>query len=417
MVSRNDSAPDVRFGMASSQPLSMGRRWLSFAIVLALSTLGSMVMFKASPVFPLLISDMGFDGSTIGLMMSMYSIIGAVLAFPVGGILGKIGFRRCLYVIAGSLIVGGALGALSPNVPVLLASRFIEGIANGFIAVMCSASVALLLPPEKHGLGMGLAGAWFPLGALISLNIAPAIAGAVGWRGLWWVMVVIAVILLICAAVAFRMPERSAGDPSQGAAARPSAKPLWASVVLTAVVMGCFGLVFGGAEGSFYPTFLQTEHHMDAQLAGTAASIINLMNVVFGPVAGIISDKIHSPKKVMVIGAVLMLALYLCAFSSNIVLVWVFIALMGVSCAFVSTGIYSTVPIVVRSPEKIGIGMACVAFLQNIGITVGSSVFGILQTSMGWYPASLALLVPVAVVALVASLLVKLPVRSEGATS
>lgn len=392
--------------------LGMKHRWLSFFIVLALSTLGSMVMFKASPVFPLLISDMGFDGSNIGLMMSMYSIIGAVLAFPVGGILGKIGFKRCLYVIAGSLIVGGVLGALAPNVPVLLASRFIEGVANGFIAVMCSASVALLLPPEKHGLGMGLAGAWFPLGALISLNIAPALAGAIGWRGLWWVMVALALVLLLCAVALFRMPRSASGDASHVANAS-SAKPLWASVILTAVVMGCFGLVFGGAEGSFYPTFLQAEHHMDAQLAGTAASIINLMNVVFGPVAGIIADRIHSTKKVMVAGVVLMLVLYLCAFSSNITLVWVFIALMGVSCAFVGTGIYSTIPIVVRSPEKVGMGMACVAFLQNIGITIGSSVFGMLQTSMGWYPASLAFLVPVAVVALVASLFVRLPARAE----
>lgn len=399
------------FSNAGRRDLSVGRRWLSFILVLLLSTLGSMVMFKASPVFPLLMADMGFTDSNIGLMMSMYSVIGAVLAFPVGGILGKLGYKACLCIVAASLIIGGALGALSTSVPMLLASRFVEGVANGFIAVMCSASVAVLLPADKQGLGMGIASAWFPLGALISLNTVPALSSVVGWRGVWWIMVAIAVVLVVCVLALFKVPAGSDAG-ADAAVAKPSAvKPMWASIVLTSVTMCGFGLVFGGAEGSFYPTFLQTAHGMDAQTAGTAASVINLMNVVFGPIAGMVADRVRSTKIVMVIGAAMMVALYLCAFSSNIALVWVFIALMGVACGFVGTGIYGTIPVVARDPAKVGVGMACVAFLQNIGITVGSSVFGILQVQMGWYPASLAFLVPVAVIALVCSLLVRMPAK------
>ena len=150
---------------------------------------------------------------------------------------------------------------------------------------------------------------------------------------------------------------------------------------------------------------------MDAQLAGTAASVINLMNVIFGPVAGVVADKIRSMKAVMVIGCATMLVLYLCAFNSNMMLVWVFIACMGVSCAFSATGIYGTIPVVAQDPSKIGMAMACVSFLQNIGIASGAYLYGVMQASMGWYPASLALLVPVAAVALVAALLVRMPSR------
>lgn len=396
--------------MAGAGEITTGRRWLSFAIVLALCTMGAMAMFKFAPVASVLIEDMGFDDSNIGLMMSMFSIIGAILAFPVGGILQKLGFKKCLLIIAGSLVVGGSLGAISTSVPMLLASRFIEGVANGFICVMCSASVPLLLPRDKQGLGMGFVSAYFPLGALIALNCAPFIVASIGWRGLWWVVVAIAVVLGVLVVALFRVPD-SGGAKDERGQAEPTLKPMWPSIFLTALVMGCFGLVFGGAEGSFYPTFLTAEHGMDAQLAGTATSVINLMNVIFGPVAGVVADKIRSMKTVMVVGCATMLVLYLCAFSSNMMLVWVFIACMGVSCAFSATGIYGTIPVVAQDPPKIGMAMACVSFLQNIGIASGAYLYGVMQASMGWYPASLALLVPVSAVALVAALLVRMPSR------
>ena len=394
--------------------MSIGRRWLSFVIVLLVSILGSMVMFKASPLFPELMTDMGFTGSNIGLMMSMYTIIGIVLAFPAGGILTKSGFKWCLIIVCVSLIVGGALGAVATSVTMLLVSRFIEGIANGIIAVIAGAAAPAILPENKQGLGMGLSTIWFPGGAIIALNLAPALSAGMGWRGVWWFMTAIAVILFVMILLLFKVPAapaRQAG-PEAATGSAPAVKPMWASIIVTSIVMACFGLVFGGAVGSFYPTFLQQAHGMDSQMAGFATSIINIVNVAFAPVVGIISDRFHTKKGLIVVGAAIMAVLYIFAFSSTLPLVWVYICGMGICNGFVATGLYSVIPVLARDPRKIGIGMACLALFQNLGIFCGSTFFGILQVNMGWNAADLSLLLPAALVALVAAIFIKMPAKA-----
>ena len=332
--------------------MSIGRRWLSFVIVLLVSILGSMVMFKASPLFPELMTDMGFTGSNIGLMMSMYTIIGIVLAFPAGGILTKSGFKWCLIIVCVSLIVGGALGAVATSVTMLLVSRFIEGIANGIIAVIAGAAAPAILPENKQGLGMGLSTIWFPGGAIIALNLAPALSAGMGWRGVWWFMTAIAVILFVMILLLFKVPAapaRQAG-PEAATGSAPAVKPMWASIIVTSIVMACFGLVFGGAVGSFYPTFLQQAHGMDSQMAGFATSIINIVNVAFAPVVGIISDRFHTKKGLIVVGAAIMAVLYIRFTHVNRWYGSISVAL-GICNGFVSTGLYSGHPVLAATRE------------------------------------------------------------------
>lgn len=395
----------------TAQNMTNGQRWLSFIIVLVISILGAMVMFKASPVFPQLMNDLGFTSSNIGLMMSMYTIIGIVLAFPAGGILGKIGFKWSLAIVCLSLIVGGVLGAVATSVPMMLASRVIEGIANGIIAVVCSAAVPVILPKDKMGTGMGLASIWFPLGAVLSFNIAPVFAAGVGWRGIWWFTVILAVVLFILLLAAFKVPEADqlpdeSGSSGTAAVAR---KPMWASIIVTSLVMACFGCVYGGAQGSFYPTFLIETKGMDSAAASFMASIPNIVTLFAGPIAGILSDKLHTQKGLVVFGAIVMAVLYTFAFSPILGLNWTYLAVQGICCGLLATGMYSLIPRLAQDPGKIGMGMGCLAFFQNLGIFAGSLFFGALSAGGDYYAADLQLLLPVAVVGVVCALVIKLP--------
>ena len=67
-------------------------------------------MFKAPPLFSIIIPELGFTDENIGWVMSMFSIIGLVMAFPAGAILAKLGIKKSLIITAASLAIGSAMG-------------------------------------------------------------------------------------------------------------------------------------------------------------------------------------------------------------------------------------------------------------------------------------------------------------------
>jgi predicted MFS family arabinose efflux permease len=398
---------DTRTGAISS-----GRRWLMFASAFAVALFAGFNMFKAPPLFTTLISTLGFSSSNIGWVTSMFSLISVVLAFPAGGILARIGVRKCLLIAAGGVVVGSALGALAISWQMLLATRFIEGIGLGLISVVGPAAVASLFPRGQSGLAMGIWTIWFPFAIVIGLNASPAIFAIAGWRAVWWIGAALSLASLLFVWAVYREPEKNATveqeqSPAHASEPNTARKAGFVGVILATVAFGCWNIFFGGAIASFYPTFLQQVHGMSVQFAGTAASITNILVLVLGPVSGVISDRLGTRKGLMVfamIGAIVMLFI---AFSGNTTLVWVYLVVMALFAAAMPTGTFAIVPELAGDPSRIGLGMATLAFFQNLGIAIGSAAFGPIAADLGWNTASLAFLVPVAVVGLVITFFVK----------
>lgn len=272
---------------------AMGRRWLIFSSVLLLGVLASICMFKAPPLFATEFStDLGFTDASIGWVMSMFALIGVVLAFPASGILAKAGTKKSLIVTAVSFILGSVLGAVANNAAIMLASRFIEGVGMGLVSVVGGAAVATVIPRAKQGLAMGLWSTWFPAGVVIAFNVSPFLYSAVGtWRAAWWFTAVLAVIALVFAALVYADPPQEREQECADAGIAASLKPNMFGLVMVAIAFGAWNTVNGGAVSSFYPTFLAEVHGLDTQAAGAVSSVTNLCMLVLGPLMGALADK------------------------------------------------------------------------------------------------------------------------------
>lgn len=385
---------------------SMGRRWLIFASVFFVGTMASFNMFKAPAIFSTLIPDLGFTDSTIGWVMSMFAMIGLVLAFPAGGILARIGIRMSLIITALSLTIGSALGALAPNVVVLLLSRFIEGVGMGLISVVGPAAIATIIPPQKQGLAMGLWGVWFPFGVILGMNSAPFITALAGWRAVWWVVALISLLSLLVVLFIYRQPPMEASE-QQAEDDSVKVKPDYRSIIFVALAFMLWNIINGAAVSGFFPSFLQSVHQMDAQSAGFAASLTSIIVLILGPLSGVISDKLGTRKYLMVFAMGFVAVLLIFAFGENLSLVWVFIILMSLCSAAMPTGTFSIVPELAKKPAAIGTGMAIVAFFQNLGLVIGNAGFGPITVALGYHMTSLVVLIPCAVLGLVFTLFVK----------
>lgn len=378
---------------------AMGRRWLIFSSVLLLGVLASICMFKAPPLFATEFStDLGFTDASIGWVMSMFALIGVVLAFPASGILAKLGTKKSLIVTAVSFILGSVLGAVANNAAIMLASRFIEGVGMGLVSVVGGAAVATVIPRAKQGLAMGLWSTWFPAGVVIAFNVSPFLYSAVGtWRAAWWFTAVLAVIALVFAALVYADPPQEREQECADAGIAASLKPNMFGLVMVAIAFGAWNTVNGGAVSSFYPTFLAEVHGLDTQAAGAVSSVTNLCMLVLGPLMGALADKFSLQKVLSACGLFLGAILFAFGFSDNMTFVWVFVVLMAFASSACATGTFSAVPLYAKNPQKVGLGMAFAAFFQNIGILAGSAAFAPIASSMGWAGAAMAFCIPICV--------------------
>ena len=150
-----------------------GAAWLVLAVLLFFSIAAPLNQFKVPPIMTVLMAWFNVSVGQAGLLMSVYAVTGLVLALPTGLIFQKAGYRFTSLVAGGSIAVGAAWGALSPDMTSLLVSRVTEGIGTSFMAVMAPAVIAVWFRPRGRGAAMGARSSWVPAGSAAMLMSAP----------------------------------------------------------------------------------------------------------------------------------------------------------------------------------------------------------------------------------------------------
>ena len=176
-------------------------------VVFLASVAAPLNMFKAPPVMPVLIEAFNLDLTTAGLLMSVFAITGMILSIPAGFILQRWGPKAAGLVALAALALGSTMGALANTAALLLASRLIEGVGMGIIAVVGPAAIAMWFPIEKRGVAMGLWATWVPAGSIIMYNTAPLLTTTFGWQAVWWASAGFTVLVLALFLLAFRTPS------------------------------------------------------------------------------------------------------------------------------------------------------------------------------------------------------------------
>lgn len=395
---------------------SMAYRWFLLYLVYLISALTAFSMFKAPPVFPQLIVDLGFTEANIGWMTSMFAIIGAALAFPASALVNKLGYTKSLLLTLAAIIIGSLLGVFSKGLGLMLVSRVFEGASMGLISVVGPAAVSQIMPIEKQGFAQGMYSTWFPFGSVIALNASPIIAGVFGWQGAWVTSIVAAVILTVLVVVFFTIPPAEKPAPTQEAhdaavqALSASGKPaasIWPPIIFGSLCLFFWNSSYCGAIASFFPTFLQEAHGLSPQYAGFLSSLTPMLILLTGPLAGFVSDRFDMQKGLMVFANVMAIVLLYLAFSSNMTLVWVYIILFSFAAGSMPAGLYALVPRTTQDPKAIAVSMSIIAVCMNLGIMLGAGAFGPLQLAVGWQNAALYFLCPFAVISLAMALLIR----------
>jgi MFS family permease len=361
------------------------------------------------------------DRVKLGDLMSIFSIMGFVLAIPAGYILKKFGIKVTVLFAVGSIAVGSFLGAIAETAQMLSVGRFVEGVGMGLIMVASPFAISLWYPAQKRALPTGLWASSVGVGNVVTLLVAPTLAISYGWRSVWWAGAGFSALSFLLFAILFRLPKKEEmyemPVPAPAAASQEESPSLLkgmanSSFWMISIAFGCYNLVVM-AMCSFLPTFLQevrgylpTFDHGVFMNASLVTAFIMLASIFMGPAGGRLSDRLGKRKMVVLISYILMTLTFVLPFTVTGWMIPAYMLLFGIFGGPIAPVLLASVPEVAAKPQLIGIGMAVAALGQNIGMYIGPALFIRIQVAQNWATAGYWM-IPICLIGIIATSRIK----------
>jgi MFS transporter, DHA1 family, inner membrane transport protein len=138
--------------------------------------------FAGMGLLPYYARDLGVTEPVAGHAVSAYAL-GVVIGAPVLAILGA-KLRRKTFLV-GLIIffsISNLLGAVAPDIPVLIIARFLAGLPHGAFLGVSMLVAASLQPKGKGALGIAQVMYGLSVANVVGVPVASAIGQALGWR-------------------------------------------------------------------------------------------------------------------------------------------------------------------------------------------------------------------------------------------
>jgi SHS family lactate transporter-like MFS transporter len=186
------------------------------------------------------------------------------------------------------------LTALSPNLTFFLVVRALFGIAMGGEWGLGAALAMESLPPARRGLFSGILQVGYPVGNLLAGVALALLSGWIGWRGMFAVGALPALLIFY---IRSHVPESPAWLASRadrltvrGDVLLHSIKHSWGLVLYGIVLMTALNAMAHGSQDP-YVTFLSLQRGLSHRVAGTLNAVAALGGIAGGVLFGWLSQR------------------------------------------------------------------------------------------------------------------------------
>lgn len=399
--------------------------WVIWLVTFLISFAAPMAQFKivSIPLYFIYVPGVspagcfGLDASGFGMLMTMVSLIGIVLAFPAAFICRKLGLRNTIALSAVGVIVGGLIEiAGGNNVATMMVGRFLEGTGIGLAGVSAPTLITLWFPDKTRGVALGLWCCWVPLSITLDSMICPPLAAAIGWQGVFGVVVAFAVVALILFWVFYKVPEGEGANYNvEGSFSECLALLKNPQIWLLGLVFLVFIIGQTGIVNTYLPTFLQSAQPVgwgwSEALAGTGLAIVTGISIVANPLGGSVTARLpHRLKRIVPVAVAIsyLICFYLLFQNGNETLTWIGIVLMGICGGFGGGGLRPLAPAIMnKSAMAATMGMAVMQFAQCLGNCFSPIYGGLIDGGATYWDACLYTIIPLSVIMLVAAFFIR----------
>ncbi len=300
----------------------------------------------------------------------------------------------------------------APSLAALLVLRALFGVAMGGEWGVGASLTMESIPPRTRGAVSGLLQTGYPSGYLIASIVYFALYGLIGWRGMFMVGALPAMLVLYIRAKVEESPAFLARTyERQKPGLMSMLRDYGGRFVYVVLLMTAFNFFSHGTQ-DLYPTFLRLQHHFDPHTVGLIAIVYNIGAILGGITFGTLSERIGRRRGIVIatLGALLVIPLW--AYGTSPVT----LAIGAFFMQFAVQGAWGIVPVHLNelSPHDLrgtfpGFAYQTGNLLASVNATLQASLA---QANGGNYAFALALVA--AIVAVVLAALTALGIEARG---
>lgn len=177
-------------------------------------------MFSIGLISPMA-RDLGVSEGRIGLLMTVYAGLVAVVTIPLMAATGNVNRRPLFLATLGFLLAGIVLQATAPNYFVLVAGRVTAAFTHGLFWSIVNPMATRLAPPGQMGRAVAAVSLGSTMSTVVGAPLTTGIGNAIGWRGATWVLGAATIVaLLLVVRTLPSMPARPVEPPQDGKTGR-----------------------------------------------------------------------------------------------------------------------------------------------------------------------------------------------------
>ena len=252
---------------------------------------------------------------TITLMMRP---LGALIF---GWIADRFGRRTPLMIDIGLYSALEFATAFSPNLGVFIVIRALFGIAMGGEWGIGAALAMETLPAQRRGIFSGMLQQGYAVGYLLAALVLAVLYVHIGWRGMFILGALPALLILY---IRTNVPESPAWLAGQKQSLHGRADPLlaalgkqWPLFLYAILFMAAFNFMSHGTQ-DLYPTFLTLQHGFSPSIVGWLTVIANVGAIAGGTYFGWLSQRLGRRNTIVACALLGIVLIPLWAFSHTI---------------------------------------------------------------------------------------------------
>ena len=302
-------------------------------------TLDAFDFFLLIYVIKDLAAGFGTTITTIAFATTITLAVRPLGAFLFGRLADHYGRRPVLMVNIGVYSLLSFATAFAPSVLGLLIIRALFGVGMGGIWGISSSLAMERIKKEARGVVSGLLQSGYATGNLLAATVYGLLFTTIGWRGMFMIGIVPAIILI---------PFILAAVPESPSFSKDEAKPSilrvlsdnWKLAIYATLLMTAFTFYSHGTQ-DIYPTFLQRQHGLAPGTVGTINVIANIGAILGCFIFGTMSQRFGRRRTMISSAIISILVIYVWAFSSDLSMLILGAFLMQ----FFNQGAWSCVPV------------------------------------------------------------------------
>lgn len=340
-----------------------------------------------SPILPQIGTELGISDRVLGTLVSAYALMVGIFALISGPISDKIGRRQILLIGTGVMTVALMSHYFVTNYVSFLAVRVFAGMAGGVLSGAAVSYVGDYFPYNKRGWATGwiMSGAAF--GQIIGIPLGILIAGRWGFRAPFGIFAVTMAFAFLLVFLKVPQPnvERNTAKITIRKALGRYFEMLRRPEIRHAAV--AFFLMFMGI-GLFVvylPTWLERDLGATPDAIATLFFVGGIANVLTGPQAGKLSDRIG--RKGIILMACLGLSVVMLLTTVLVTEFWMAYPMFFLVMVLVAMRIspFSALLTGLVDGKRRGSLMSLTVALGQVGFAVGSGVAGPLFDDVGYW--------------------------------